>query len=75
MFAPTSCAAHTQPAFLESFNLHVRRTLSQDGYGGARYNDYKCVVNVGRVANGEWLTVELTPDLETNWPIVFQLQV
>ena len=59
--------------FLVAHN--VRRTLSQDGYGGARYNDYKCVVNVGRVANGEWLTVELTPDLETNWPVVFQLQV
>ena len=27
------------------------------------------------VANDEWLTVKLTPDLETNWPVVFQLQV
>ena len=74
MSAPTSCASRTPPAFLESFNLHVKRTLSQNGYGGARYNNYKYVVNVGRVANDEWLTVELTADLETNWPVVFQLQ-
>ena len=23
------------------------------------------------VANDEWLTVKFTPDLETNWPVVF----
>ena len=56
-----------------STNLCAPNSHTQDG--GARYNDSKCVVNVGRVANGEWLTVELTPDLETNWPVVFQLQV
>ena len=44
-----------------STNLCAPNSHTQDG--GARYNDYKCVVNVGRVANGEWLTVELTPDL------------
>ena len=27
------------------------------------------------VANDEWLIVKFTPDLETNWPVVFQLQV
>jgi hypothetical protein len=26
-------------------------------------------------ANVEWITVGFTPDLETNWPVVFQLQV
>ena len=24
------------------------------------------------VANDEWFTVKFTPDLETNWPVVFQ---
>ena len=75
MSAQTSCASHTQPAFLGSLNLQMNRTLSQYGYGGARYIIYKYVVSLGRVANVEWLTVELTPDLETNWPVVFQLQV
>ena len=37
-----------------------------DSYGGTRCNVYKDVVNVGRVTNDEWITVELTPDLETN---------
>ena len=26
-------------------------------------------------ASAEWITVGCTPDLETNWPVVFQLQV
>ena len=66
--------ARTPPAFFESFNLHVKRTLIQNGYGVSRFINYKYVVNVGRVANDDRLTVELTADLETNWPVVFQLQ-
>ena len=26
-------------------------------------------------ASAEWITVGFTPDLETKWPVVFQLQV
>ena len=26
-------------------------------------------------ASAQWITVGFTPDLETNWPVVFQLQV
>jgi hypothetical protein len=37
-----------QPAFLASFNLQVNRNLSQHGYGGARYTNYKYVDSVGR---------------------------
>ena len=37
------------------------------------YDIYKCVVSLAHGANAECtsITVELTPDLETNWPVVF----
>ena len=38
-----------------------------------RINAY--VVNVGHAANVERIIVGFTPDLETIWPVVFQLQV
>jgi len=45
--ARVSCVSHMQPAFLASFNLQVNRNLSQHGYGGARYTNYKYVDSVG----------------------------
>ena len=32
-------------------------------------------INASWGASAEWITVGFTPDLETNWPVVFQLQV
>ena len=45
--ARVSCVSHMQPAFLASFNLQVNRNLSQHGYEGAHYTNYKYVVSVG----------------------------